>query len=267
MSRFDGRVAIVTGGAGGIGSATARRLAEDGAAVAVADVDGQAADVVADELRSAGARSLAVALDVSDEDQWAECAGKVEAELGPIDLLHSNAAFIDADGLAGDTTLDAMAVGHWDRVLAVNLRGAMLGCRQVVPSIRERSRGAIVITSSITALLAKPDRLAYATSKAALIGFARGVAAANGRFGVRCNVVAPGPVETRATRDVDPTLRRALIGTSMIPRFADAADIANAVAFLLSDDAAMITGHVLVVDGGITARYPNPDMEEAPDHG
>jgi NAD(P)-dependent dehydrogenase (short-subunit alcohol dehydrogenase family) len=262
MSRFDGRVAIITGGAGGIGSATARRLAEGGAAVAVADVDGQAADVVAEELRSAGARSMAVTLDVSDEDRWSECAGKVEAELGPIDLLHSNAAFIDAEGLAGDTTLEAMAVAHWDRVFAVNLRGAMLGCRQVVPSMRERGRGSIVITSSITALLAKADRLAYASSKAALISLARGVAAANGRYGIRCNVVAPGPVETRATRDVDLALRRALIGTSMIPRFADAADIANAVAFLLSDDSAMITGHVLVVDGGITARYPNPEPDE-----
>ena len=249
---------MVTGGAGSIGAATVQHLADRGAAVAVCDIDLDHATAVAESLQSNGSRTLPVALDVSDEANWADVVARIGKELGQIDLLHSNAALVSDEGIALDTTLAELTVSYWDKVMSINLRGAMLGCRSVIPSMQAAGRGSIVITSSITALLAKPDKLAYATSKAALIAFARGVAAAHGAENIRCNIVAPGPVDSRATRNIDPELRRLLNSTSMIPRFSSPDDIARAVGFLLSDDAAMITGHVLVVDGGITASYPNP---------
>jgi len=257
MSRFDGAVAVVTGASRGIGAETGRTLARQGARVALLDIDGDGVAAVAKEIGAAGGTAVARRLDVASEDGWVDAVAAIERELGPITLLHSNAAMTTPDRVGRGVEVPDLPLELWEQVLSVNAGGSgLLAAKHVLPSMLRAGHGSIVFTSSVLALVGKPDTFSYAASKGALIAFARGLAAAYGDRGVRCNVVAPGPVETDATADIDPALKAALVRNSMIPRFADPADIANAVAFLLSDESAFITAQVLTVDGGMTAAYP-----------
>jgi NAD(P)-dependent dehydrogenase (short-subunit alcohol dehydrogenase family) len=257
MNRFDQRVAIVTGGASGVGAATSRLLASRGAAVAVADIDDNGARSVVDEIKAEGGKALAVHLDVSLEDDWISAIETVTNTLGQITLLHSNAALLSNEVMERDVDIIGLDVALWDRVMGVNARSAMLACKHTLPSMLAAGGGSIVITSSITAISAPAGRAAYASSKGALLSFARSVASTHGEHGVRCNTVAPSVVDTPASRSVMSPERIAAIATAnMIPRLATAQDIAYAVVFLLSDEASFITGHCLVVDGGCTVRYP-----------
>ena len=258
MSRFDGQVALVTGAGAGIGAATAALLARHGARVAVADIDGDAAAAVAANITQAGDQALPVVFDVASESAWIEASTEVAAALGPVTLFHSNAAITSADVMQRDVDLQTLDVDLWDRVLGVNLRGAMLGVKHLVGGMLAAGRGSIVFTSSITAITAAPDRAAYASSKGALISLARVVASMYGDRGVRCNAVAPGVIETAAIAVISDELKRGVVAGNMLPRLGTVDDVANAVSFLLSDDAAFITAHVLVVDGGATARFARP---------
>lgn len=257
MSRFDGAVAVVTGAGRGIGAETARTLARQGARVALLDIDGEAVAAVAKEIGAEGGTAVGRRLDVASEDGWVAAVEAIERELGPITLLHSNAAMTEPDSVGRGVEVPDLPLELWQRVMTVNAAGSgLLAAKHVLPSMLRAGRGSIVFTSSVLGLVGKPDTFPYTASKGAVIAFARGLAAAYGARGVRCNVVAPGPVETAATADIDPALKAALVRNSMIPRFADPADIANAVAFLLSDESAFITAQVLTVDGGMTAAYP-----------
>jgi NAD(P)-dependent dehydrogenase (short-subunit alcohol dehydrogenase family) len=253
---LEGRVAIVTGAASGIGAAVARRLGSAGAAVAVADIDDDRAERVVSEITSAGGTALAVHVDVGDEAQWAQAVASVRAELGPPTLLHSNAALMSAEVQAADRDLTEMPVDLWDRIFGVNVRGGMLACKHVLPSMVDSGGGSVVITASITALSAPPYLSAYVTTKGALMSLARSVASSFGAHSVRCNAVAPGVIETPASAGLPAEHKEAIVGWNMIPRMGQPEDIAKAVTFLLSEEAAFITGQVLVVDGGATVKLP-----------
>jgi NAD(P)-dependent dehydrogenase (short-subunit alcohol dehydrogenase family) len=257
MGRLEGRVAIVTGGGSGIGRATALALAREGAAVLVADVSGERADQVAREVAAAGGRAHAHAADVADEAAVAGMVAAAVARLGGLDILHNNAAATDWSVLGGDGEIASLDLAIWERSLAVNLRGPFLGCKHAIPEMLKRGRGAIVNTSSASGLTGDLVRTAYGVSKAGVDGLTRYVATQYGKRGIRCNAIAPGVIETPALRQNVPAEQVALFERHhLTPRLGTPEDIAAAVVFLVSDDAAFITGQVISVDGGLLSHHP-----------
>jgi NAD(P)-dependent dehydrogenase (short-subunit alcohol dehydrogenase family) len=251
--RLDGRVALVTGGGSGIGAASATALANAGATVAVTDIDLAAAEKVAREIGGEiGGRAWR--LDVAEEADWVAVTRAVSDELGPITVLHSNAAWTGAQAYNADLGVTDLDVDVFDRVIAVNLRGGMLACKHVVPGMLAAGGGSIVITSSVKGLTGSSHRTAYSMSKAGLDALARMVATGYGKGGVRCNAIAPGIVATEAIDAIPAAQRTALEDAHLTPTLGRAEDIANAVVFLASDDAAFITGQVICVDGGLAAH-------------
>ena len=253
-ARLDGRVALVTGAGAGIGAASAAALAEAGAAVAVTDIDLAAAEKVATGIVERGHRALALRLDVASEPEWRTAVAAATAQLGPITVLHSNAALTSRADYAADLDVVNLAVEVFDRVIAVNLRGGMLACKHVVPGMLAAGGGSIVLTSSVKGTTGSAHRTAYSISKAGLDALARAVATGYGKGGVRCNAIAPGIVATEAIDSVPAAQRAALEDAHLTPALGTPADIANAVVFLASDLAAFITGQVLNVDGGLAAH-------------
>jgi NAD(P)-dependent dehydrogenase (short-subunit alcohol dehydrogenase family) len=258
VQRFDGKVAVVTGGGSGIGRATALRLASEGAAVGVADLAVDAATNVADEIVRAGGAALAIEVDVADPQAVEAMVATALDALDGLDVLHNNAAAIDLNMVDQDVV--TMDLDTWDRVLAVNLTGPMLGCRFAIPVMLERGGGAIVNTASAAAFYGSSSLAAYGTSKAGVVALTRYVATAYGDRGIRCNAVAPGVVVARDTQEalggpMGDTLRR-YTTSHLTGRLGYPEEIAAAVAFLASDDGAFVTGEVLRVDGGFTAHSP-----------
>jgi NAD(P)-dependent dehydrogenase (short-subunit alcohol dehydrogenase family) len=258
VSRFADKVAIVTGGGSGIGRATARRLASEGAAVTVADVRLDAAESVVAEISDAGGAARAQAVDVADAGAVEAMVADTVATFGGLDVLHNNAAALDQN--ARDQDVVTMDVATWERVLDVNLTGAMLGCRFAIPALLERGGGAIVNTASAAAFYGGTSLLAYSVSKAGLVALTRNVATAYGARGIRCNAVAPGVVVAREAQDalggpMGDRLRR-YTTSHLIGRLGYPEEIAAAVAFLASEDAAFVTGETLRVDGGFTVHTP-----------
>jgi len=258
VSRFAGKVAVVTGAGSGIGRATARLLASEGARVTVADLRVDAAEAVVAEITAAGGTARAQAVDVSDAGAVAAMISDTVAAYGGLDVLHNNAAALDQNGRDQDVV--TMDLDTWQRVLDVNLTGALLGCRFAIPAMLERGGGAIVNTASAAAYYGGTSLLAYSTSKAGLVALTRNVATAYGERGLRCNAVAPGVVVAREAQEalggpMGERLRR-YTTSHLTGRLGYPEEIAAAVAFLASDDASFITGETLRVDGGFTAHTP-----------
>lgn len=248
--RFSGQVAVVTGGGGGIGSASARRLSHEGAAVVVVDRDLEAAQRVVDSLQG---QAIAVAADVSEEDGVAEYIDRAVEAFGSVDLHHLNAGIFG--GFAEFVDQD---VAEFDRVMAVNVRGTFLGLRAAFQRYRsQRTRGSVVLTGSIAGHTGSADLLPYQVSKHAVGGLVHAAAVYGGPLGVRVNAVAPGIVPTALFAAAGDQLgggndmvRRA--STTPLRRAGTPEEMAGVATFLLSDDAGYVTGQIVVADGGAT---------------
>jgi NAD(P)-dependent dehydrogenase (short-subunit alcohol dehydrogenase family) len=274
LDRFSGKVSIVAGGANGIGAASVRRLAAEGSAVIVADIDTRAAQQLVDELSATGANARAIETDVADETQVRDLIARVVDEFGGLDVMCNNAALLGREHLDRDVGAVEIPLDVWDRTMQVNLRGVLLGCRYAVPALQARGGGAIVNTSSTSSYYGDPGLFSYGASKGAVSTLTRHVATTYGRSGVRCNAVVPGPVITPTIEtflsEQDLQLMRRHVTTTRLGR---PHDIAAAIAFLASDDAQYVNGAQLVVDGGWSARSPHwadwsdlrPALAESPD--
>jgi 3-oxoacyl-[acyl-carrier protein] reductase len=242
-----GRVALVTGGSRGIGRAAAERLAADGHRVAVnyrAGADGAAGVVAA--IRSAGGEAIAAGADVGDPAQVAALVERVEADLGPIEILVNNA------GITRDDLLLRMKPEQWDEVIRTNLTSAYLCTRAVLRRMLRARWGRIVSVSSVVGQSGNPGQANYAAAKAGLIAFTRSVAKEVGSRGITVNAVAPGFIETDLTASLGDEIRDAALGSIALRRFGTPPEVASAIGYLASDQASYITGHVIVVDGGMT---------------
>ncbi|OBA70632.1 hypothetical protein A5641_12365 [Mycobacterium sp. 1554424.7] len=255
MSRLAEKVAIVTGGAGGIGAATARELAREGAAVAVVDVDEAKAAGVADEIRRTGARAIALGGDLAREATARDVVESTVAEFGRVDVLHNNAALTASDFLSRDTTVTETSLDVWQRSLEVNLGSQLLMCKYAVPEMRRGGGGSIVNMSSGAALKGDRTRLAYGVSKAGVHTLTMYVATSEGKAGVRANTIVPGLILTDAVRahlseEIIDRLGRA----TLTPYLGEPQDVADLVVFLASDASRYITGQMIAIDGGTSAH-------------
>jgi 3-oxoacyl-[acyl-carrier protein] reductase len=234
---LEGRTALVTGGSRGIGRAIATELANAGAEVVIGYRSG------ADEAKEAASEvgGKAVQADVSNADD----AKRLVEEAGDVDILVNNA------GVTRDGLLARMSDEDWDVVIDTNLRGTFNTCRAVTRGMMRRRAGAIVNVSSVVGLHGNPGQANYSASKAGIIGFTKALARELGSRGVRANVVAPGYISTRLTNELPEELKGAMLANTPLGRFGEPEDVAGVVRFLVSDEAAFVTGEVLLVDGGL----------------
>jgi NAD(P)-dependent dehydrogenase (short-subunit alcohol dehydrogenase family) len=249
--RVADKVCVVTGGASGIGLATARALAAEGGRVAVADIDEAAAGRAAGEL---GDNATAFAVDVTDEASVERLYAGVVERFGRLDVCHNNAGIL----LPGDTDPVATTLDTWNRLIAVNLTGVFLCMRHQIPHLLASGGGSIVNTASFVAVMgAATPQIAYSASKGGVLSMSREVAAVYARQGIRCNAVCPGPVDTGMVgtflTDETEWQRRAV----HLPdgRFGKPEEIAQAVVYLASDESSWTNGTAFMVDGGISATY------------
>lgn len=245
MTRFDGRIALVTGASRGIGEAIAHRLAAEGAIVLAAARSTSLLNRVVEDISKSGGRARVLELDVSEPSSIEAAMKSALEEHGQIDVLVNNA------GIAEDNLILRMSREAWDRVLMTNLTGAFLLIQAVVKSMVRHRYGRIVNVTSVVGLMGNAGQANYAAAKAGLVGLTRSVARELGSRNVTCNAVAPGFIATAMTDRMTEQAREALSGQIPLQRLGTPDDVAGAVAFLASEDAAYVTGAVLNVSGGL----------------
>ncbi|MET0703351.1 MAG: SDR family oxidoreductase [Mycobacterium sp.] len=249
-----GKVAVVAGGATGIGAATAARLGGEGCQVVVGDLAADAAQRTAEGIVTAGGVAIAVPFDLADPASIAALIDSATATFGGVDALFTVGA--DMGALRGDSDVVDIELDLWDRVMTVNLRGYVAAMKYAIPQLLSRGGGTIVNMSSAAAFQGEPTRPAYATAKAGIGALTRHVASRWGKEGIRCNAVAPGFTATEAIRGAPqwPELEASALKRIRGTRVGDSDDIASLVAFLISDEGAWINGQIINVDGGTVLR-------------
>jgi NAD(P)-dependent dehydrogenase (short-subunit alcohol dehydrogenase family) len=264
VGRVDGKVAIVTGGGGGIGGATARALAREGAFVAVIDIDGDRAGSVVEAIEGSGGTALAVQADLSEEPGVVAAIGATVARYGRIDVLHNNAALTDSDFLSRDTKVTELTVEVWERTMAVNLRSQMLTCKHAIPEMVRTGGGSIINMSSGASLKGDRTRTAYGVSKAGVNTLTMYVATGHGKQGVRVNTIVPGLIITDAVRaHLTEKMLAGLGRATLTPYVGEPEDVANLVVFLASDESRYITGQMIAIDGGMSAHVGSAGTDDS----
>lgn len=245
---LQGKRTLITGAASGIGRATARRLAEEGAVVGILDLDGDSASQVVDELRSAGAQALSFAVDIVDASAVAAAIASFEAEVGPVEALINNAGW-DVAGNFVESDSET-----WRKVIDINLYGPLNVTRAVLPGMIERESGRIVSLASDAGRVGSSGEAVYAACKGGMISFSKSVAREVARHGITLNVVSPGPSDTPLFARFDESGKLAAALERAIPmrRLGQPEDYPGLIAFLISDDASFITGQTVSVSGGLT---------------
>lgn len=253
--RFEGKVALVTGAAGGIGSATAAALAAGGARVVATDLKDAPIDETAARVEQAGGEVLTAAHDVRSWADWQRVVGESTSRFGGIDYLVNNAGIEGAIGSITDSPEDA-----FDEILAVNVKGVFLGLKAVIPELQRRGGGAIVNVSSVAGVIGQAILAPYVASKHAVIGLTKSAAAGYGAERIRVNAVGPAPIETRMMRALESAIapgqetvvKEAFAQSVPLGRYGTPEEVAAVIAFLCSDEASYVTGSYYTVDGGMT---------------
>lgn len=250
MGRLEKRVAIVTGGGHGIGKVYAERLAQEGARVVIAEIDGPSGERLAEGIRAQGGEALAVRTDVTDPASTQEMARRTLERYGTIDILINNAAIFATVAMTRGL-IEEISIEEWDRMMAVNLKGTFLCTLAVLPTMKAQRKGKIINISSSTIFNAPPGRIHYITTKAGIIGFTRTLAREVGDFNINVNAIAPGSTLSEENpSEAIVQMRQNRVVERSIKRLQTPEDLLGTVVFLASDDSDFITGQTIAVDGG-----------------
>ena len=249
MTRLQDRIALVTGAGQGIGRAFAERFVAEGAAVVVADRNGDAAATVAEKITAGGGRARAATVDVTDPEGVDAVVAETVRTWGRLDVLVNNAAIFSTITMK---PFDRIGLAEWEAVVRVNLTGTFICCKAVAPGMRERGFGRIINISSSTVLMGRAEYAHYVASKAGVVGLTRALARELGPHGVTVNAIMPGSTETEVPREtVTPEQAASIVGAQSVKRRIGADDIVGAAVYLASGDADFVTGQTVVVDGGL----------------
>lgn len=256
--QLEGKVALITGAAGGIGRETAQLFALRGAKILAADVDDEGGQKTVEQIVAAGGQAVYVHADVSVAADCQNMVATAEREFGKLNVLFNNAGIMHSDD--GDSQQTDEAV--WDKTMAINLKGVFFGCKYGIPALQRAKGGSVINTASFVAIMgAATPQIAYTASKGGVLAMTRELAVIHARENIRVNSLCPGPLHTELLMkflDSDEKKNRRLVHIPM-GRFGQAAEMAQAAAFLASDDSSYITGTEFKVDGGITAAYVTPE--------
>jgi NAD(P)-dependent dehydrogenase (short-subunit alcohol dehydrogenase family) len=258
MGRLDGKVALITGGASGMGMVASRLFASEGAKVVLTDVADEVGEAVAKQIEDAGGEAAYVHADVSSEADTRNMVEAAVERFGGLHVLYNNAGVM----LPDDGSVHSTDASIWDTTLAVNVKGVAFGCKYGVPAMIESGGGSIINVASFVAWLgAATSQTAYTASKGAVLAMTREIAVEYARKGVRCNALCPGPIETPLLTELlsDEARRRRRLVHIPMGRLGQAEELAKAALFLACDDSSYMTGASLIVDGGITAAYVTPE--------